>query len=294
MVSSAMLADRMRATIGATIPHNSFGLVGFEFSGPAEGTREVPPLTDHRLIVNRALVARHDLWRDGRLLRTAPSMTGALRIAPPGETTRFAVNADRLAFSQVFFSPGMLQAVRPRAKVIDPGFEQVDALSSELTTALLNAGAAPADRLYVDHLALALLSRLAARFAWSPIGRTVRPFDRQKTRIVLEMIDHAIGGSITVADLAVAIGLSPAHFTRAFIETFDVPPHVFLTRRRMQRAQMLLSGDERDLLGVAMAVGYQSHSAFSAAFRRHVGISPSAWRAEHNGPRIATIVAEMR
>jgi AraC-like DNA-binding protein len=46
---------------------------------------------------------------------------------------------------------------------------------------------------------------------------------------------------------------------------------------RVRSSLELLLGSD-DILTVAIALGYSSHSHFTAAFRRAFGLSPSEWR----------------
>jgi len=54
-----------------------------------------------------------------------------------------------------------------------------------------------------------------------------------------------------------------------------------VNRARVERAQRLLGeSPDRTVLEVALAVGYNSKSTFNAAFRRHTGLTPTAFRQE--------------
>ncbi|NWB31435.1 helix-turn-helix domain-containing protein [Pseudomonas gingeri] len=59
----------------------------------------------------------------------------------------------------------------------------------------------------------------------------------------------------------------------ALVVTFTIEPH--LISWRMALAKSMLQGDAPHLEGIAGVIGYQSASAFSTAFRREVGESPS-------------------
>jgi len=55
-------------------------------------------------------------------------------------------------------------------------------------------------------------------------------------------------------------------------------PHEWLTKLRLERAQELMRNPKMPLTEIALAVGYQTPSAFSAAFRRDTGMTPSSFR----------------
>lgn len=86
--------------------------------------------------------------------------------------------------------------------------------------------------------------------------------------------DH-IDGPLTLELLAEQVSLSKYHLNRVFQVVTGYQIGEFITRRRMERAYAQLSMSSASVLEVGLSVGYQSHSAFSRAFRRAFGISPS-------------------
>ncbi|WP_030936375.1 helix-turn-helix transcriptional regulator [Streptomyces sp. NRRL S-646] len=60
----------------------------------------------------------------------------------------------------------------------------------------------------------------------------------------------------------------------------------YLTDWRMVLAREHLRTGELGMAGIARSVGYSSPDAFAAAFRRHHGEPPGAWR--HNESRRVT------
>jgi AraC-like DNA-binding protein len=81
----------------------------------------------------------------------------------------------------------------------------------------------------------------------------------------------------TVAGLAAEVGMSRSPFAAKFAELVGEPPLAYLTAWRMQVAAGLLR-DGLPVAEVAARVGYESEAAFSRAFKRWRGESPSAYR----------------
>ena len=75
---------------------------------------------------------------------------------------------------------------------------------------------------------------------------------------------------LTVADLARAAGLSPAHFSREFRRTFGEAPHQYLLTRRLERAAALLRNTDRTVTEICFAVGLASLGSFTTSFRRRL------------------------
>jgi len=103
------------------------------------------------------------------------------------------------------------------------------------------------------------------------------------------------------AVLGAAIGLvmwlSPFHLHRLFSAVAGETPKQFTLRLRLSRgAAMLLAGRE-SVLDVALSCGFQSHEAFTRAFRRQFGMTPRAYRgrgfAANAGPADAALHAAL-
>lgn len=82
----------------------------------------------------------------------------------------------------------------------------------------------------------------------------------------------------TVAELAGRVGLSRAAFAARFAALVGEPPLAYLTGWRMDLAADLLRDGDGTIAAVARDVGYDDAFAFSVAFKRARGMSPSEWR----------------
>jgi AraC-like DNA-binding protein len=81
----------------------------------------------------------------------------------------------------------------------------------------------------------------------------------------------------TVAELARAAGMSRAVFAERFTRKVGMPPMQYLLEWRIAIAKDVLRRERTALAEIAEKIGYQSASAFSTAFTRHAGCSPSAF-----------------
>ena len=94
-----------------------------------------------------------------------------------------------------------------------------------------------------------------------------------------DLADARYSEQLSVADLAAAARLSPAHFSRAFNRTFGESPHQYLMTRRLERAAALLQRTDWSVADVCFAVGFQSVGSFTTSFRRIFGRPPQQYRA---------------
>jgi AraC family transcriptional regulator len=83
---------------------------------------------------------------------------------------------------------------------------------------------------------------------------------------------------LSLTSLAAQAGLSAFHLHRVFYAVAGETPKQYTLRLRLGRAAaMLLAGDD-SVLNVALTCGFQSHEAFSRAFRRRFRLTPRAYR----------------
>ena len=82
--------------------------------------------------------------------------------------------------------------------------------------------------------------------------------------------------------LAAGTGVSPRTLSRMFIKYFQMPPHKYLIKLRMQRACQMLEWEEFSIKEIAIAVGYPNALNFSTEFKRIMGCPPSRYRLLEN------------
>jgi len=95
-------------------------------------------------------------------------------------------------------------------------------------------------------------------------------------RRVLELIDAALDARLTVEMLSREVGLSAAHFARAFKETMGRAPHQYLLALRLERARRLLETTEASLSDIAQRAGFADQAHFTRLFKRAFGTTPGA------------------
>ncbi|KMS65962.1 AraC family transcriptional regulator [Prauserella rugosa] len=157
----------------------------------------------------------------------------------------------------------------------DIGSPVLDLLIAEL------AGSRPGQQVVLDRLLdLALIETVRT---WLDGQRDAAPgwFRAQSDPVVgqaLRLIHDDPGAQWTVARLAAHCGVSRAAFARRFTDLVGSPPMAYLADWRMTVAADLLrtTGDTAE--SVARKVGYANAFAFSAAFKRHRGLSPREHR----------------
>jgi AraC-like DNA-binding protein len=114
------------------------------------------------------------------------------------------------------------------------------------------------------------------------------PADRQENGLLAGLVDPAlaralramhanVAGRWTVAALARIACMSRAVFAERFAHAVGIPPMEYLLECRMAIAKDLLRRKTMSHAEIAQTIGYQSASAFSTAFTRLTGSSPSTF-----------------
>ena len=107
----------------------------------------------------------------------------------------------------------------------------------------------------------------------------------QKYSRRLEQIMHKdrlfLQSDLTLPKLAAAVSCSVNHLSQVINAGFGMSFFDYLNRHRIRYAKELLlqnDGEEVPILNIAFAVGFNSNSAFYAAFKKCVGQTPARYR----------------
>lgn len=84
--------------------------------------------------------------------------------------------------------------------------------------------------------------------------------------------------NIIFSDLAKMVGMSVRQFNRRFKEAFNTTPQSFLIKTRIQAACEELRSTERPISELAQSLGFYDQSSFTQHFRKHIGLTPLAYR----------------
>ncbi|SDX76537.1 AraC-type DNA-binding protein [Ruegeria halocynthiae] len=98
-------------------------------------------------------------------------------------------------------------------------------------------------------------------------------------------IEENLSATLRASDIAKYAHLSHFHFQRLFCAYMGEPVSQYVTARRLEAAAIGLKNcSSVNLLQLSLDCGFQTHSAFSKAFKKQFGVSPTAFR---NNPEVA-------
>ncbi|PXA86784.1 AraC family transcriptional regulator [Nostoc sp. 3335mG] len=103
--------------------------------------------------------------------------------------------------------------------------------------------------------------------------------DARRLVAARRLIDEQWQEKLTIDRIARSCGLNRVKLSRGFREMFDCTVATALAERRLQEASRMLRTTDRPISSIGYDSGYLNNAAFSRAFARRFGVSPSDYRA---------------
>ncbi|MBY5827155.1 helix-turn-helix domain-containing protein [Rhizobium leguminosarum] len=234
----------------------------------------------------------HEFKLDGRLERPSVAPKGTLnivdlrmgdacgRLLNPVDTLMFHVPTNAIA--DILQAAGAESIAPLRAPepwlTVDPVVQQLAPL---LTEGLSNENGGQC-QLFHEHILLGLGAHFARRYGdmrlrTGQVRGGLAPWQERRAK---EMLDADHTDAVSVHEVALACGLSPDYFTRAFRASTGTTPQCWVQTQRIAKAKDLLDKPALALAAIAQLCGFSDQSHFSRQFSRHTGKSPRQWRRE--------------
>jgi AraC family transcriptional regulator, regulatory protein of adaptative response / methylphosphotriester-DNA alkyltransferase methyltransferase len=105
------------------------------------------------------------------------------------------------------------------------------------------------------------------------------------------IVESEYASDLSLDDIARRVASSRRQLQRAYSEIGSTTFREHLTAVRMERAAELLRIRGLTVRDVAHRVGYRQPAQFAKAFRRHHGVSPSAYRSRARFDTAAAVAA---
>lgn len=100
----------------------------------------------------------------------------------------------------------------------------------------------------------------------------------ERMEAVRRFVRHHADEPLDRARLAAVAGFSVPHFHRLWRLHTGENVAAYLRRVRLKRAALKLRMGAVDITQVALCAGYETHAAFTRAFKQQYGLSPSQFR----------------
>jgi AraC-like DNA-binding protein len=241
-------------------------------------------------------VPDHELWQDGRPVRTEPFRAGDTALF---DLRRDPINLTRTGHHSLHF-------YLPRAALGELAEQSGARFSGELAyrfasghddpvmrhlgAALLPAleAGGPINGLFLDHILHAVGAHVLERYGEvraTGSGHAAGGLAPLQLRRAQELMRANLSADVSLTQLADECGLSAPHFARAFRQSTGLSAYRWLLQERIEQAKALLARGDQPLSGIALECGFADQSHFTRTFRRYAGVSPGRWRRLAGRPR---------
>ncbi|AYD04883.1 AraC family transcriptional regulator [Neorhizobium sp. NCHU2750] len=255
------------------------------------GKEETAVLSDRHLVVLNLKGASEQgqYTLNGRSATFVQRRPGALLFIPAGCDWRgWEAGASTAAYLSISIDPTLIATLcadLPDRSALtlspDLGFEDpvimnaAQGIAGEITTR--NPLSMMVTEAYIATIFAQLLRKDRHTVSMQKGGLT-----RSHLHHILELIDENAISELSLSEMADQLGLSVPHFCRAFRQSVGYPPHTFIVRRRIERAQGHLRSTALSITDIALSCGFSSSSHFSNTFRRITGMTPLDYRSRWN------------
>lgn len=245
------------------------------------------PALDTHVVMTYYGTAQKALWRQGASRVESRTRRGSITLIPEGDEGRWDVDGP-IEVSHIYLPDWRLQAAAEAiglsSKVELIGRNCFDDPSSAQLLELLSREAGSGDQaaaLFVEQAVDLLCTQLIR--SHSSYGAATATAPRRgladwQIKRVTDYMTEAMHREMTLDELAALVQLSRYHFCASFKLATGMTPHEWLTAIRMRRAAELLAKTDLSIIQVALEVGYQTPSAFTASFRRSMNVTPTSYR----------------
>ena len=113
----------------------------------------------------------------------------------------------------------------------------------------------------------------------APLAAATAADDPDRFAALSAWIMEHLEGDLSVEILAERVAMSPRNFARRFVEAMKVAPGKYVEQMRLDAARRGLTEGDQSIVRIAERCGFASAEAMRLAFKRHLDIAPSDFRA---------------
>ena len=218
-------------------------------------------------------------------LKSHTCIYGDMVLYPAGLTQKLSWNKEaetiQLDIKPELVTQAWQDLVSPDEIELIPQYGLRDALIQQLALTLLAELQSNSNNsLYTDSLFNTLCLHLLRHYSTSQI--TIVNSDEGLPAFLHRRLDEYIQANlaqnITLTDMAQVVNLSTSHLTRLFKQSQGISLYQYVICCRIARAKQLLKHKQLNIAEIATQVGFADQSHLTHHFKRHVGVTPKAFR----------------
>lgn len=235
-------------------------------------------MDEHMLICNLGLPLTY-AWKTGGQWKKSVCNTGqVIALLSPGTAEEILCEHDHHALT-LSFKTGFVNALTHTGNFSFKTLHNLeDALLKHITGALRaeTGEGYLVNKMYAESMMTACIIHLVSTCG-ADGKKMFAPKGRLSSAQLVRVIDHtraSIHSSLSLAQLASCVHLSPFHFSRLFRQTVGVSPYRFVLQMKIELAKKLIRGNYGSLSDVAYALSFTDQAHFSNAFKKVTGMCP--------------------
>lgn len=130
----------------------------------------------------------------------------------------------------------------------------------------------------------ALLLEIVSRFLESVPIQVLqhRSEEMNRLNIIQQYVDSRLHTGISIDQMAESLHLHPNYFSAYFKKHFGIPPLKYVSRKRTDRAKLLLTSTSLSIKEIADQTGFKETSHFTKFFRKETSLTPSEYRSAYS------------
>lgn len=156
-----------------------------------------------------------------------------------------------------------------------PSMDRIVSTFSQLNDAILTYHDNHTNNIYTFTVLLEIYNQLQNK------NSSPQSFKDYLLQNVRNYIKWNQGYHLTVNDLAKYFGYHPKYLSSLFHKEMGITLKQYLINETMKTAKMELHNTNRSILSIALSLGFCDGHAFSYAFRKNTGMTPTEYRNSH-------------
>jgi len=99
-------------------------------------------------------------------------------------------------------------------------------------------------------------------------------------------IQERLAEEINLQKLSEEFHLNPGYISKVFKNKTGINYHAYLTKLRINKAEVLLNTTDKNITEIAAAVGFKDYRVFTKVFKKHTGKTPSQYSNKINNNHV--------
>lgn len=291
MTSNLMSAIELQQRLNKSLVSSSQslgwrGVLVLQYQYPSSATvceMEIPALSEHWLTLPMGNPAQLTQKRDDRTHESIVRMGHSI-FTPAGQPSYWRSEASDTneTMLHIHLNPELVRQVAQTAEIerIDliNCFSKPDSHLHQIAMLLLSElnSHGIMGRLYVESLTQVLVIHLLRNYSSSTpqIALQHNGLTATQLRQAIDYIQAHLDQSLSLAEIAAAINISPTYFSSLFKRATGNSPHQYVIQQRVERAKELLKTTDLAIASIAFQVGFSSQSHLTQHFKRLTGSTP--------------------